>query len=397
MKQNDLIEKIQSIPWYHSIEIAPGIITPGRIPHSYLKQLLRRIALPENLEGLSVLDIGAWDGFFSFEAERRGARRVVALDLHPPDRYGFAIARDLLGSHVEYIQGSVYDLSPEVHGEFDIVLFLGVLYHLRYPLLALDRIWTVTRGYLLLETHYLNPSLLLQRSGIPLSREFMDLLEQIPLFRFYRHDDLTPGDFSNWFAFNRKAIEDVLASAGFTPQFLDAWDDRIAFRAVKNPGIPEYLRQTYEGLTYIPRDDGKYYTVLPWRVEPKTVMNQNVPVNPDEIPALLDEIGRVHDENVTLKLRLRKLEKQLSHLKAVVESVTHGKDRALGVVQHVYERLQELCSGPRRRFWSKLFMRRWYQELSELSTELEYVIRTLSSESVDNSLPSSSSKGSPEP
>ena len=116
--------RIRQRDWFHSIEVAPGIVTPGRVPLDYLRGLVQRCALPDSLAGLRVLDVGAWDGFFSFEAERRGAREVVALDIPPVDRKGFAIARELLGSRVHYERGSVYDLSPARHGTFDLVLFL---------------------------------------------------------------------------------------------------------------------------------------------------------------------------------------------------------------------------------------------------------------------------------
>jgi tRNA (mo5U34)-methyltransferase len=126
---------------------------------------------PERFDGLTVLDIGTWDGYFSFEAERRGAKRVVAYDMHPPDHYGFAIAKTLLNSSVEYIQGSVYDLTPDVYGTFDVVMFFGVFYHLRYPLLALDRIWEITDQYLLMESQCLDNHVVLNNGDIlPLAK-----------------------------------------------------------------------------------------------------------------------------------------------------------------------------------------------------------------------------------
>lgn len=226
--------------------------------------MIERLKFPRTLEGLTVLDIGAWDGFFSFEAERRGAERVVAFDVHPPDQYGFSLAKKLLDSNVEYVQGSVYELPPEM-GTFDIVLFLGVFYHLRYPLLALDRISEITDQYLLLESHFLDNSLVLSdRSKVPLA-EIDPRLADIPLFRFYREDEMNAGDYSNWFSPNRRAIEDSLWSAGFIPEFLSFWGDRIAYRGIKLAGLPEYKMQTYEGLRYVKGEDGKFCQVLPRR------------------------------------------------------------------------------------------------------------------------------------
>jgi SAM-dependent methyltransferase len=103
-----------------------------------------------------MLDIGCYDGFFSFEAERRGAKRVLATDRHPIDHCGFAVAQELLGSKVEYAVASVFDLDAAVHGTFDVVLFLGVFYHLRHPLLSLEKIRRVCSGYMFLETQVLD-------------------------------------------------------------------------------------------------------------------------------------------------------------------------------------------------------------------------------------------------
>lgn len=247
---------IQARSWYHSIEIEPGLVTPGRLSQAQLQQMLRYINLPASLEGLSVLDIGAWDGFYSFEAEKRGAKRVVAYDLNPVDYYGFDTARKLLNSKVEFVQGSVYDLSSQVHGTFDVVLFLGVFYHLRYPLLALDRIRQVAKQYMILETNCMDQRLLLTNQAEMPLREIDSRLTEIPLYRFYRFDELMPGDFSNWFSPNRQAIQDALWSAGFRPEFLAEWSDRIAFKGMRLDSIPEYLLETYEGLQWTKNADG---------------------------------------------------------------------------------------------------------------------------------------------
>jgi tRNA (mo5U34)-methyltransferase len=103
--------------------------------------------------------VGAWDGFFSFVAERRNAQRVVAGDSFAWDespghsKAGFELARRQLGSRVEDVDIDVMDLSPERVGSFDLVLCLGVLYHLRHPLLGLERDASVTQEQLILETH----------------------------------------------------------------------------------------------------------------------------------------------------------------------------------------------------------------------------------------------------
>ncbi len=247
MTREEKLERIRSRQWYHSIDVEDGLVTPGAHPLAELRTVLERLQLPARLDGLSVLDIGAWDGFFSFEAERRGARRVVAYDVTPADYFGFSTAKELLGSKVEYVQGSVYDLDKARVGTFDVVLFAGVLYHLRYPLLALDRIHPICDGYMLLESHVLDDHVVLDDGSVTTLDRIDPCLARIPLYRFYPSNELNR-DYSNWFAPNRRALEDGLRTAGFEPTRLSQWGDRIVYKAIKRDEVPEYLKETYEGL-----------------------------------------------------------------------------------------------------------------------------------------------------
>jgi tRNA (mo5U34)-methyltransferase len=148
--------RVHSRPWFHRIDLGNGLVTPGvdDTPHK-----LRYLRLPRRLDGLSVLDVGAYDGFFSFECERRGAARVVAADAFcwtyggMASKEGFDLARAALRSRVEEVLIPVEEISPERLGTFDLVLFLGVLYHAPDPLRYLRRVRSVCRGRLILETH----------------------------------------------------------------------------------------------------------------------------------------------------------------------------------------------------------------------------------------------------
>src|SRR5256885_11922615 len=131
-----MAESVRARVRYHSIQLPDGSILPGLQPIEHLRWRLGLFGLPEDLRGLRVLDIGAWDGWFSFECERRGAA-VVAVDCVELDT--FLEARQLLDSKVEYLTLDVNELSARRLGRFDIVLFLGVLYHLRHPLLGLEK------------------------------------------------------------------------------------------------------------------------------------------------------------------------------------------------------------------------------------------------------------------
>jgi len=155
-----VVDRAKELDWYHSIELAPGYVTPGMFD---LRDQIGQYRLPERLDGLRALDVGTWDGFWAFEMERRGAE-VVALDLDDereldwpanrrPDTYpdtprgaGFALAKEVFGSRVERVNCSIYDALPEDLGTFDLVFCGSVLIHLRDQVLATERIGGLCRG-----------------------------------------------------------------------------------------------------------------------------------------------------------------------------------------------------------------------------------------------------------
>ena len=112
--------------WFHSIAVGDGITTPGVVSVEYEEHLLKSLQISTRLDELRVLDIGTYDGFYAFEAERRGAREVVAIDVNPIDCRCFKLASDLLESKVKYHHMSVYEMDEQVlGGKFDLVLFPG--------------------------------------------------------------------------------------------------------------------------------------------------------------------------------------------------------------------------------------------------------------------------------
>src|SRR3954453_14609858 len=144
-----MAERVQARHRYHSIQLPDGSILPGLQSIEQLRRRLDLFGLPEDLRGLRVVDIGAWDGWFSFECEHRGAQ-VVAVDCVELDT--FLEAKQLLNSKVEYLTLDVNELTPRRLGRFDIVLFFGVLYHLRHPLLGLERCVELSTDLALVES-----------------------------------------------------------------------------------------------------------------------------------------------------------------------------------------------------------------------------------------------------
>jgi tRNA (mo5U34)-methyltransferase len=148
--------------WHSPFEFGEGLRTQPWHVERRFRRRLGLLQIPEDLSGKTVLDIGAWDGFFSFEFERRGAKRVLAIDTYAWDKGAlecFLFAREHFRSKVEHQRLDVHDLSPQDVGSFDLVFCAGVLYHARHPLLALEKIRSVAADQLILETHQFIPAL----------------------------------------------------------------------------------------------------------------------------------------------------------------------------------------------------------------------------------------------
>jgi len=245
--------------WFHSIDVGDGLVTPGTCSVDYQRFMWDTLKLPTDMRGLRVLDVGTYDGYFAFECERRGAE-VVAIDVNPADCRCFAVARQLLDSRVTFHQMSVYDLREEtLGGTFDLVLCLGVYYHLRHLFVALDSLWRIARSEVRIETHVIDHHFVLADGSVVELKDIDKRLVDVPIYRFYRFNELNRSDYSNWFGGNVAAVKDSLASAGFTPQLLGTWRNRAAFRAVKNPATPrEWEIGSYEGTRFTIQADGSW-------------------------------------------------------------------------------------------------------------------------------------------
>jgi tRNA (mo5U34)-methyltransferase len=211
---------IPEIAWYHTLELPGGVVTPGLVDCRGVRD---KIAVPERLDGVRVLEIGTWDGFWAFELERRGAEvttvdvpdvdeldwpprtRLAANDAQRRERMsiiklgeGFRAARDLLGSQVKDVRLSVYDLSPETVGTYDMVFVGSILVHLRDPVRALAAIRSVAAGPIILnESFDYIPTVLSPRT---------------PRTRF-----VGGGDFVLWWHSNLAGVRQMAASAGLVP------------------------------------------------------------------------------------------------------------------------------------------------------------------------------------
>jgi tRNA (mo5U34)-methyltransferase len=167
----DLADKVGMLPWYHTIDLGDGVVTPGGHDH---REFVRHVGLPDDLTGLRVLDVATFDGFWAFEFERRGAE-VVGIDLptsadldwpwgareivqaeklEVPMGEGFRLAAEALGSKAERATCNVYDLPTSGLGPFDLCFIGDVLLHLARPLDALKAVRSVCAGQLILVDRY---------------------------------------------------------------------------------------------------------------------------------------------------------------------------------------------------------------------------------------------------
>lgn len=128
--------------WYHTIDLGDGIVTPGMFDH---REYLDEYGLPADLSGQRVLDVGTANGFFAFEMERRGARKVVAVDTAHP--WSFRLCRRALGSRAAYVRADIHDLTPRrLGGTFDLVFCGDLLLHLDDIVGAMRTLRKLTRG-----------------------------------------------------------------------------------------------------------------------------------------------------------------------------------------------------------------------------------------------------------
>lgn len=215
--------------WHHTFEIYPGLVTPGSYDPQFLLDML---GLPADLSGMRVLDVGTSDGFFSVKLAQRGAE-IVALDYRSKEEHGFHVT-ELLNSNVNitYHRMNVYDIDPSKLGQFDIVLFLGVLYHLPDMIKVLYTLRQCCRGLLFVETHSEN-----------------EFCRDISAARYYSGATLA-NDHTNFWAPNRLCVLDMLHDTNFDVVKDEAWGQRlfVEARAVSVDGLRRQKMQLGYGL-----------------------------------------------------------------------------------------------------------------------------------------------------
>jgi 2-polyprenyl-3-methyl-5-hydroxy-6-metoxy-1,4-benzoquinol methylase len=248
MTEEELINEMSKHYWYHTIPINDRISTPGDPRFLNSKKFIKYYEdLGINFSDKDVLDIACYDGLFSFDVEKKGANRILAID------YIVSIAKELLipylKSKVEMERVNIYNLDPEKHGKFDIVLFPGVLYHMRYPFWGIKKVSDMVKdgGELLVETAILSnnskqPFLHCPAYG-----------EEGP----YNNDSVT--------FFNIQGLKDTLRSFGFIVK-----DVTLQFESVCNENFTTRKRDTQRAMFYCVKDEStlKQYHEKSWSTKP---------------------------------------------------------------------------------------------------------------------------------
>jgi tRNA (mo5U34)-methyltransferase len=257
-----LAEEVAGLDWYHTLELAPGVLTPGYLD---TRPVVAQVPFPESLAGQRCLDVGTFNGFWAFEMERRGADEVVGIDVLDPARWdwpagstpdvreaiakrqaggaGFEIAKRELGSSVERLDRSVYDLDPAVDGEFDLVYLGSLLVHLRDPVAALERVRSVCRDRLIVV------------DGIDLPLSLM----------FPRRPVATLEGISRpwWWYPNTAALAGMIEAAGF-----DIVEGPRRIYVPRGPGW-QIRRLAPRKLAY---RQGRYELIVAWKGDPHAVV-----------------------------------------------------------------------------------------------------------------------------
>jgi len=218
--------RIAGVPhWYHRIELLPGVVTPGVTDSS---EYLGFLGLPRDCRGLRVLDLGTRDGYYAFAFERMGAE-VLAVDYLAAAETGFAVCADVLGSRVEYLQANIYELTPQRLGTFDVILFLGLLYHLPDPLGAIHVVRGLARGQTFLETQILDNAVVLPDGTFATLAGISPVLTRLPLMQFYPGTTLA-GDPTNYWAPNVACLTGMLEECNFAIEAQEVRGSRAIFR-----------------------------------------------------------------------------------------------------------------------------------------------------------------------
>ena len=238
-------------PWFHCIDLGDGLVTKSQsaigepVEHPRPTWESVKECVPADLSGQTLLDVGCNAGFYSIEMKRRGAARVLGLDSQRDLIRQAEFVRDVLGLDIEYQRMSVYDLDPFAMGQFDVTLALGLIYHCKHLVLALEKLFLITRHLLVLETAIYPPE------RAPASFEYEEGGERPTLhpLAYVENRPEAKEAVYNWFLPSTAALKALLKNVGFDEiQVLPtANSDRAVIACKKHQPFPDSTSIGYLG------------------------------------------------------------------------------------------------------------------------------------------------------
>jgi tRNA (mo5U34)-methyltransferase len=252
MTRSEIIAEVQRLtPWFHCIDLGEGLFTKSKsaigepVDHPRPTWESVKKCLPDDVSGQTVLDVGCNAGFYSIEMKRRGAGRVLGIDSQRDLIRQAEFVRDVLGLEIDYQRKSVYDLDPARMGQFDITLALGLIYHCKHLVLALEKLFLITRRLLVLETAIYPPE------KTPPSFEYEEGGERPTLHpvAYVENRPEAKEAVYNWFLPSPPALTALLRNIGFevTRVLPGATNDRAVIACIKNQPFPDSRSISYLG------------------------------------------------------------------------------------------------------------------------------------------------------
>lgn len=253
MTHDQILSELKRLePWFHCIDLGDGLVTKTKsaigepVEHPRPTWEKVKACLPEDLSGKSVLDVGCNAGFYSLEMKRRGAARVLGIDSQQNLIRQAAFVRDVHGLDIDYRKMSVYDLDPHLIGQFDVTLALGLLYHCKHLVLALEKLFIVTRELLILETAIYPP----EKSPGSFTYEVGGLQPLLHPIAYVENAPDAKEAIYNWFLPGVDALGALLRNIGFddVEVFPGTQSDRAVLACRKLKPYPDSRMLAYLGM-----------------------------------------------------------------------------------------------------------------------------------------------------
>jgi tRNA (mo5U34)-methyltransferase len=240
MTREEILAELKRLePWFHRIDLGGGLFTKTEsvmgepVDHPLAPWQTIQKLLPRDLRGKSLLDVGCNAGFYAFETKRRGAQRVLGVDGQRQHVRQGLFVRKVLGLDVEFRRLNVYELNPRTVGQFDITLALGLLYHLKHPILALENLYQITKELLIIETAIMPP----RQTPKSFSYSFGSMKTTLHPLAYVENPPNAKEQVFNWFLPGADALMALLRNTGFAEvELVEVKDDRAVVVCRKAQG-----------------------------------------------------------------------------------------------------------------------------------------------------------------